>query len=246
VSGFRHLRTWSALKSLIRYKFTAGRFSGGFTAEKDAGEKLFSGNPPLPDFLSANLAWTGNGIVRKVIIGDFGARFGMGAGVNTGLRTGLSLTQSGYLSGSDEIRPYTSTDENIFFRGTAVQIQIKQTGLSLFYSINRIDATVAGAGTGSEPFIETFYRSGLHNTVSSEEKKDAVTEYCYGINILSDFNNFRLGLLWTASRFSIPVKGQILTRRIFTILKETKIPLLRPFTKLFLGELYCMVKFQET
>jgi hypothetical protein len=129
----------------------------------------------------------------------------MGAGVNTGLRTGLSLTQSGYLSGSDEIRPYTSTDENIFFRGTAVQIQIKQTGLSLFYSINRIDATVAGAGTGSEPFIETFYRSGLHNTVSSAEKKDAVTEYCYGINILSDFNNFRLGLLWTASRFSIPV-----------------------------------------
>ncbi len=192
-------------KSLTRYKFTAGRFSGGFTAEKDAGEKLFSGNPPLPDFFSANLAWTGNGIVRKVIIGDFGARFGMGAGVNTGLRTGLSLTQSGYLSGSDEIRPYTSTDENIFFRGTAVQFQIKQTGLSLFYSINRIDATVAGSGTGSAPCIETFYRSGLHNTVSSAEKKDAVTEYCYGINILSDFNNFRLGLLWTASRFSIPV-----------------------------------------
>ena len=29
-------------KLLTRYKFSAGRFSGGFTAEKDAGEKLFT------------------------------------------------------------------------------------------------------------------------------------------------------------------------------------------------------------
>ncbi len=195
----------SPWKILARYKFTAGRFSGGFTAEKDAGEKLLCGKPALPDFLSTNLAWTGKGIIRKVIIGDFGARFGMGTSINTGLRTGLSLTQSGYLSGSDEIKPYTSTDENIFFRGLAAQFQIKKTGLSLFYSVNRIDATIDTAENGSDLFAETFYRSGLHNTDSSVRKKDAIAEYCYGINLLSDFKNFRLGLLWTGSRFSIPV-----------------------------------------
>jgi hypothetical protein len=195
----------SPWKILARYKFTAGRFSGGFSAEKDAGEKLLSGNPLLPDFLSANLAWTGKGILRKVIFGDFGARFGMGTSLNTGLRTGLSLTQTGYLSGIDEIKPYTSTDENIFFRGAAAQFQIKKTGLSLFYSVNRIDATIDTADNGSDLFVETFYRSGLHNTDSSVRKKDVLAEYCYGINLLSDFKNFRLGLLWTGSRFSVPV-----------------------------------------
>jgi hypothetical protein len=153
-------------KSLTRYKFMAGRISGGFTAEKDAGEKLLSGKPLLPDFLSANISWTGKGIVRKVIAGDIGARFGMGTSINTGLRTGLSLTQPGYLSGGDEIKPYTSTDENIFFRGVAAQFQIRKTGFYFLYSINRIDATLDTAENGSDLFIETFLRSGLHNNAS--------------------------------------------------------------------------------
>lgn len=192
-------------KSLTRYKFAAGRFSGSFTAEKDAGEKLLSGRPPLPDFLSASIAWTGKGIVRKLIAGDIGARFGMGTSINTGLRTGLSLTQSGYLSGGDEIKSYTSTDENIFFRGAAAQFQIRKTSLSFLYSVNRIDATLDTAENGSDLFIETFQRSGLHNTASSLEKKDAVTEYCYILNVSTDFKTFRTGVIWTGSRFSLPV-----------------------------------------
>jgi hypothetical protein len=192
-------------KSITRYKFTAGRFSGGLTAEKDAGEKLLSGKPPLPDFLSASISWTGKGIIRKIIAGDFGARFGMGTSINTGLRTGLSLTQSGYLSGGDEVKSYSSTDENIFFRGAAVQFQIRKTSLSLLYSVNRIDATVKMAENGSDMFIETFQRSGLHNNASLLEKKDAVTEYCYIINASTDFKNFRTGIIWTGSRFSLPV-----------------------------------------
>lgn len=195
----------SPWKSLTRYKFTAGRISGGLTAEKDAGEKLLSGKPPLPDFLSASIAWTGKGILRKVIAGDFGARFGMGTSINTGLRTGLSLTQSGYLSGGDEIKPYTSTDENIFFRGVAAQFQIRKTGLSFLYSINRIDATLDTAENGSDLFIETFQRSGLHNNASSLGKKDAVTEYCFIMNVSTDFKTFRTGIVWTGSRFSLPV-----------------------------------------
>ncbi len=191
---------------LTRYKFSAGGFSGGFTAEKDAGEKLFTGKPPLPDFFSASLAWTGKGILRKIVAGDFGARFGMGTTINTGLMTGLSLTQSGYLSGGDEIRSYTSTDENIFFRGAAVQLQIGRTGFTFFSSINRIDATTDTTDNEKEIFIETFQQTGLHTTRTSVAGKDAVTEYCYGINASTDFKYLRLGVLWTGSRFSLPVR----------------------------------------
>ena len=130
----------------------------------------------------------------------------MGTSINTGLRTGLSLTQSGYLSGGDEIKPYTSTDENIFFRGAAVQLQLGKTGFTFFSSINRIDATADTTDNGKEIFIETFQRTGLHNTRTSVAGKDAITEYCYGINASSDFKYFRLGVLCTGSRFSLPVR----------------------------------------
>ncbi|MFZ2340030.1 MAG: helix-hairpin-helix domain-containing protein [Bacteroidales bacterium] len=192
-------------KMLTKYRFSAGPFSGSVTSEKDAGEKLFNGKKPVTDFLSANLVWEGKGFVRKVIAGDFGARYGMGTGINTSLRTGLSLTQPGYLSGGDEIRPYTSTDENIFFRGAAVQFLSGKTGMTLFWSRNRIDASLDTAGNQENVYISTLQRSGLHTTASSLAARDAVAETSYGLSISTDIRSLRLSLLWTQNRFSVPV-----------------------------------------
>jgi hypothetical protein len=194
-------------KMLVKYRFSAGPFSGSFTSEKDAGEKLFKGKIPVTDFLSANLVWEGKGFVRKIIAGDFGARYGMGTGINTGLRTGLSLTQPGYLSGGDEVRPYTSTDENIFFRGAAVQLRSGKTGMTMFWSRNLIDATLDTAGNQEEVYISTFQRSGLHTTASSLAGRDAVAETSYGLSLSTDIRSLRLSLLWTQNRFSVPVRN---------------------------------------
>lgn len=191
-------------KALSRLSFSAGKLSGGITAEKDAGEKIFSGKPSLPDFFSANLAWSGTGIIRKIIIGDFTARFGTGIGLNTGLRTGLSLTQTGYISGNDEIRQYTSTCEYGFFRGIAGQIRAGKATVSLFCSADRTDASIDTFPENNMRFIRTIYRTGLHNTNSSLLSKDALTELSYGINVLFDIRNIRAGLSFTGSRFSVP------------------------------------------
>lgn len=195
----------SPIKLLAKYRFTSGNISGGFTAEKDQGEKLISDNPPRPDFLSANLSISGNRFVRRIVIGDYAARFGQGTNINTGIRTGLSLTTPGYMSGRDEIKPYTSADENNFFRGIASQFQINNFGLSVFYSINKIDATLNSTDSISNDYIETFYRSGLHNTPSSLLKKDAATETTYGANLSYGFSNLKIGMTFSESRFSLPV-----------------------------------------
>jgi hypothetical protein len=195
-----------AFKLLTRYKFTAGGFSGNLTAEKDNGEKLFNGKPPLPDFLTASIAWTGNGIIRKIIIGDFGAQFGLGTNINTSLRTGLSLTASGYLSGGEEIRSYTSTDENNFFRGIAARLQLKRIGLSAFYSLNKIDGTLVPSDVSSDLYVASFYRSGLHDSPASASRKDVVAEASYGLNLTYNFRNSRIGILWSEKRFSLPVQ----------------------------------------
>ncbi len=189
-------------KALCRFSFSAGKISGGITAEKDAGEKLISGKPPLPDFFSGNLAWSGTGIIRKVIIGDFSARFGTGIGLNTGLRAGMSLTQSGYISGNDEIRPYSSTCEYGFFRGIAGQLRAGKTTVSLFFSADKTDAAIDTVPDGNTKFIRTFYRTGLHDTNSSLLSKDVVAEFSYGMNILFDLNKLRAGFLFTGNMFS--------------------------------------------
>jgi hypothetical protein len=191
-------------KFLTKYRFTTGRISGGITAEKDYGEKCLTGKPPVPDFFSANLALTGSGIIRKVIIGDFGGRFGLGTGFNTGLRSTLSVASSGIVSGSDALNPYSSADENSFLRGAALQMQVKKTKFFLYCSGNRIDATPDSTGAPDRITIKSFTRTGLHNTKTLLERKDLVTETGCGIAVSSEIKNLRIGILWNFGRFSLP------------------------------------------
>lgn len=195
----------SASRLLTKYKFTSGAFSGGFTMEKDPGEKLLSGNPPLPDFLSAYLAYSGIGLIKKIIIGDFSARFGQGTSINTGMRRGISLISPGYMSAREEIKPYTSTEENKFFRGVAAEFSLKNLDLYLFFSKNNLDATLASSSGSPNEYIENLYLAGIHNTLSLLYKKDDISVTAYGINISYNLNNLKVGLVWSENRFSLPM-----------------------------------------
>jgi hypothetical protein len=194
----------SHLKILTRYKFTAGRLSAGFTSEKDAGEKFLSGSPPMPDFLSGYFAYQGTGILKKIIAGDFSSSFGLGTNINTGIRTGFSVNSTGYLAGKNIIKPYTSSDENNYFRGTAADFEIGNLGFSLMLSHKKTDATLNFSGDSSLLFIENLYKTGLHNTSQSVSKKDAVTETLLGINLRYNLRSFRIGVLWSENMFSLP------------------------------------------
>lgn len=195
----------SAVRSLIRYRIDAGSLSGGFTAEKDPGEKFLSGNPPSPDFLSAYLAYKGKGIIKRVVAGDFSARFGQGTGLNTGVNTVFSITSPGNVSGRDEIKPYTSADENAFLRGIAVTAGVKKGEISVFHSVSMIDASIDTSALTGELSVRTLYKTGYHNSASSILKKDAVKETVSGAALSYNNRNFRSGLLWTMNSFSIPV-----------------------------------------
>ncbi|MGQ9620893.1 MAG: hypothetical protein ACUVTX_07915 [Bacteroidales bacterium] len=193
----------SQWKILTKCRFTAGKFIAGFTAEKDEGEKYFNGRPAMPDFFSTHISYKGPGILKKVIAGDYTALFGLGTALNTGFRTGMSVSEPGYLSVKNEIRPYTSTDENNFFRGFAAILGTENKELSVFISSNRIDATINSDGDTSGNSVKTLYTAGLHNTSSTISKKDAVSEYTWGINIAGYFKSLTAGFLWTENVFSI-------------------------------------------
>ena len=195
----------SIWKILTKYKFSAGNFSGGVTAEKDPGEQLLAGIPRLPDFLSAHLAFQGDGLLRKVIIGDFSARFGQGTNINTGMPRGVSLSSPGYMSASDEIKPYSSAEGNRFFRGVAAEFSLKNFELSVFLSNKKTDATVSQLPGTTDAIIVSFYQSGLHNTATLLQKKDAVSESAYGLNLSFNISNLKAGVIFSENRFSLPV-----------------------------------------
>ncbi len=193
----------SAVRILTKYRFTAGDFSGGLVAEKDPGEKILNGDPPLPDMLSGHFAYNGKGLIKRVIIGDYSARFGQGSNINTSLRNGLSLLSPGFMSARSEIKPYTSSDENSYFRGAGAELSFKNIGLSLFYSKNRVDASLESSANEIES-VRTFYTSGLHNTTSTLKKKDSLTDMVYGINISYSKGNFKAGTTWSQEWLSLP------------------------------------------
>lgn len=194
----------SQWKVLTKYKASAGRLSTGFTMEKDPGEKLLYGSFPQPDFISGYLSYSGNGIIKKIIAGDFSARFGQGTNTNTGMRTKVPLTANGYLAGRDEIRPYTSTDENNFFRGAAGTFSVRNLEFSVFFSQKKLDATINLSNDSTIMVAENLYTSGLHNTQSSMLKKDAVTGTDYGANLTFNLKSLKAGLVWSGTRFDTP------------------------------------------
>ncbi|HEX2974490.1 MAG TPA: hypothetical protein VHO68_01030, partial [Bacteroidales bacterium] len=194
----------SPLKILGKYRYDAGNFSGGATIEKDPGEKMFSGNPGLPDFTSAYLGYEGKGILRKLIIGDYSACFGQGLNVNTGLSVGSSLSSRGYVPVRNELKEYTSTDENNFFRGTAAELKYKNFSGVFYLSSNSIDAT-AGTSSGKPGWVENFYQAGYHNTASLLLKKDVLRENSAGANISYSFKQASIGATWSADKLSMPL-----------------------------------------
>jgi hypothetical protein len=191
----------SPVRFLAKHRITSGRLTAGFTLEKDPGEKLFTGKPVRPEFLSSYLAYKGDGHVRKIIIGDFAARFGQGTGVNTSFGMALPLSTPNYLASKNEIKQYTSTDENNFFRGAATELAFGKLSATLFVSSILKDATPSD----SVESIEGFYTSGLHDTETGMARKDVVRNIAWGINASYSFKNVRAGLLWSEDRLSLPV-----------------------------------------
>jgi hypothetical protein len=196
----------SPVRALVKYKFSSGNFSGGFTAEKDPGETLLMENTPVTDFFSFNFCYSSKGFLRRVVIGDYSARFGHGISVNTSIGTGFSLTAPGNLAAKNDIRAYTSSDENNFFRGAAAVLGIKNFEISFLCSSNDIDATLNSYSDTSETTVRNLVTTGYHNSQGTIRGKDVLKETCGGVNLTYSKGNFKSGLSAFSSRYSYPFR----------------------------------------
>ena len=188
-----------------RYQFVAReRISAGITAEKDPGEAFFKGsNKNGFDFYSAHLSLKINKFIPNVTVGDFIVRAGQGLILWQGYTSGKSVYTMDIAKTAQGVRPYTSVDENLFFRGTAATFSAGSANLSLFYSQKKSDGNLENNELWG-PHFTSLQSSGYHRTASEIEDKNSVRHTNLGGVASYIFTNLKIGAVFLYDGFEIP------------------------------------------
>jgi hypothetical protein len=198
-----------------RYRFTYGNFvSWGVTAEKDAGEEFFKGTQKRGfDFYSGHVAIRNIGPVKAAVLGDYQVSFGQGLVAWTGYAFGKTSFTVNTKRNAAGIRPYTSVDENRFFRGAATTMKFGAFEATAFYSNKWKDANISLSDTLGNDIevleVTSFQETGLHSTPSEIADRRALNEILYGGNISFKKPRYGFGVTGIHSQYSAPLNRDL-------------------------------------
>lgn len=176
-----------------------GRYSIGFTTEKDPGEKIIW-DPATRrygmDYYSFHAMLENVAIFDRIIAGDFSLDFGQGLIFGSGIRIGKGAEPVSTIRKNERgLRPYRSAYESKDFSGLAASCSIGQSNFTLFYSNVRRDARILQHE--NELFEDFTYISsistvGLHRTPTEIAAKHNLTDRSFGGNMNMSFLNKKL------------------------------------------------------
>ncbi len=173
-------------------------FRAGTVIEKDAGESSLS------DFFSCHLQINKYSIFSDITFGDYIIEFGQGLALWGPYAFSKGIDAVNFVNKNGRfIIPYTSTDENKFFRGFAANVNAGNLILSPFISLNKIDGSIDSI----THTVNSLDYDGYHRTRTEIDKKDRISEKIFGMAIhLSINENNRIGLLYYHSKFNHQLK----------------------------------------
>jgi len=178
-------------------------------ADKDPGEEFFTGTQPRGfDFYSAFGSYSGKGVVKEVIVGDYHAGFGQGLTLWTGLAFGKSSEAVSMKRNGGGLKPSTSVNENLYMRGVAATIAMKNLELTAFYSSKKLDANIGETDTVSQEilYVTSLQETGYHRTNAEMEDKNAIGEKLFGIHLGFRKNLYSIGTTFLKTTFDTPVE----------------------------------------
>ncbi len=195
----------SVMRMFTRYRYNYSNvLLVSLNLEKDAGEALtFKRGYPGFDFYSANILYKGNGLIKKIIAGDYSLQFGQGLGMWAGTGFGKGANLNSIAKQDIGLRPYSSVNEALFMRGFSTTLGLKKISFTPFYSGRRIDASMSE----SRMEISSLQVNGLHRTQTEILNKNTVSQYVYGANLQYNKRDFNSGLTVYHTRFSKPFAG---------------------------------------
>lgn len=209
-----------------RYRYNySNKISYGITAEKDPGEEFLKGsNKKGFDFYSAHFYIRNVGIFKHIAVGDYEVRLGQGLTVFTGLGNRKSSYVMNVSRQSPVIKPYTSVNEALFFRGAATTLSLKKFELTLFGSYKPLDVSIdtflvdqdgeiIGEITENDDLITdesgagglSGAISGLHRTPAEIARRNTVQQLNAGGSFGYKSRRFSLAANAFYSQYSVPV-----------------------------------------
>ena len=192
----------SASRVLTRYRYNySNTLAASLNMEKDAGEYFFgSGKNKGFDFYSGNISFRGNGIVKKLLVGDYALQFGQGLVMWSGSSFGKGAGISTIAKQDFGLKPYSSVNESMFLRGTSGTFKYKKISFTPFISKKNLDASLTDEGKE----ISTISISGLHRTKSELDNKSRLSSTIYGAHIQLNSKSLTIGFTSYQTRFSLP------------------------------------------
>jgi hypothetical protein len=135
--------------------------------------------------------------VQTLALGDYQLQFGQGLVAGTGFKITKTADVTDIVNGGRMIKPYTATNENLFFRGAAATIGKTNWTVSGVFSAKRIDGNLGQLDTLGNPFgdfVTTVNSDGYHRTMGEIEKKHTVGQLIFGGNAEYQLKSFNAGL----------------------------------------------------
>lgn len=201
----------NALYHSLRYKYKyKNRLEWGVTMEKDPGEPFGSYGNWSYDAFAFYILLKNCGKLKSLVLGDYRLSFGEGLVVNTNFNLG-KIALLNKMNAGNHVKPFSSTSETGFFRGTAANINFKNADLTFFYSYLPQDATLKSDNT-----ISTLKTDGLHRTLLEISKKHNITTQSAGSDITWQNDFLSLGITGFYQHYSLPFStGEQLYRRYY-------------------------------
>lgn len=192
------------IRSLIKLKHEGGKISAGLTAENDPGEPFIFRKTYRPDFVSGYLMYQGRGLINRIIIGDYSLRTGEGLIFNSNRRMGSWLSAPSFMSGRTAAVPYSSSEENSFFRGISLTIGRASAGAVIYASSNMIDAHPLYDSDSTVTGVSSLTSGGIHVSESQREARNCLQESVAGLHLAAGAQKIRGGVTSSLTWFSLP------------------------------------------
>ena len=185
----------NAHRPYFKYRLKNTFLQAGITAEKDAGENFLGANQPYGfDFYSAHLQAKNIGKIKNVIIGDYQMNFGQGVVMQSGMSFGKSSEVINIQKSGNLIKPHTAAAENLFFRGTAIQIEpFQNLELIMFLSSHKVDANIVDTLENDELAFSSIQGTGMHRTESELLDKNVILQNHFGTHLNYNYKQLNLG-----------------------------------------------------
>lgn len=191
-----------------------GRYSMGFTTEKDPGEKVIwdpSTKRYGMDYYSFHIMLENVAFLDKIIVGDFSLDFGQGLIFGSGIRIGKGAEPVSTIRRSGlGLRPYRSSYESKDFSGLATSISFGAANFTLFYSYVHRDARIQSQEhelNNEFQYISSISNIGLHRTPSEIASKHNLSDRSIGANVNYNVINQKLivGLNTLFTEYNKPI-----------------------------------------